>query len=1088
MISVGYHFFDILDYQKKYAYDLLLKQAQISGINIEKRVLEFEEDVKFRMASIDLEKLLLEDYPVDRTIREIQHFYSKYQMFLLEIRFCDEKQYRALKKDKNNYFYLSDLSARSTKMLTEFFPTKEFVGKEILYTYPLLKDGVVKINIEFIIDPVNLMREEMQYHYIGKNSWNWIIDKDANILAVKFSEIISDSLSFIPEKLQEVANQVTNNYEGKIEHNALFQKYRNLLSAFYPVTILGGKYGILFSVDRNDYFYSISRHSQTIIFSFILIIAIVLSIFIWMIRNLHLSHKNLIDSERRWSFAVDGSGLGLWDWNFIDDSVFYSKQWKAMLGYEDDELSNRLDEWEKRVHPDDMTQVQKDLQAHLNGEKEIYLNEHRVLTKDGSYKWILDRGKIIERDEKGNAYRIIGTHTDITERKRNEQALLEINNALEDAVQSANAMAVEAEIANVAKSEFLANMSHEIRTPMNGVIGMINLLMDTNLDDEQHRYAEIVKSSGESLLTIINDILDLSKIEAGKLDLEECEFDLHALMHDLANAMIFRTGEKGLKLICSPKSNTPRWVIGDSGRIKQILINLLGNAVKFTTKGKVKVSCQLIEEENNLYQIEFNISDTGIGIPAEKQKNLFDKFTQADGSITRKFGGTGLGLAICRQLTEKMHGNISVESEEGKGSRFSFDIKVKKSTNQTSYFDTEPIKNKKIIIISDNPDNNEILSDYLNSWQNEFDISDKNTEALERMYGAWEIKNPYDILIYDMECQEIDSLTFFKILGNDEKFNSLKVLLIGSRENISNFGLMQPIFLSPPIDGLSIYEALLKTEENYKEIEKKTKTSVTSIRNQEKVRYNLLLVEDNLTNRIVAKSLLNKLGFLVDEAENGKIAIELLSKKEYHLVFMDVQMPLMDGVEATKIIRSGDESINSKVPIVAMTANAMKGDREECLNVGMDDYIPKPIEETEVRRVLNKYLKLNANSSISRKQTYIGEEKVRGPKIFNRNIIKSISMNDIHLAKEISEIFLLDIPKQIEILKEALAKEDFETAIIKAHTIKGASSNIGGERLKIVAEGLETKLKTEHYSGEIEDIISEFKKLKEVILKTYLIE
>ncbi|MEA3361113.1 MAG: PAS domain-containing protein, partial [Thermodesulfobacteriota bacterium] len=359
-----------------------------------------------------------------------------------------------------------------------------------------------------------------------------------------------------------------------------------------------------------------------------------------MNRNLEERTGELKTQKERLNNILEGTNVGTWEWNVKTGETIFNEKWANISGYTLKEISPiSIDTWTKFAHPDDLKKSEELLEKHFNGELDYYHFESRMKHKDGSWIWVLDRGKVITRDDNGKPLWVFGTHQDITQRKQAEQELLETNRQLEEATALANRMASEAEMANMAKSDFLANMSHEIRTPMNGVIGMIDLLLDTNLDDSQRMYAKTVKNSGNSLLTLINDILDFSKIEAGKLDLEEIDFDLRNLMDDFAATFVFKTEEKGLELICSTAPKVPSFVKGDPGRLRQILTNLAGNAVKFTDKGEVSVFCRLEEELEKSYKLHFSIKDTGIGISKENQTKLFSKFTQADGSTTRKFGG-----------------------------------------------------------------------------------------------------------------------------------------------------------------------------------------------------------------------------------------------------------------------------------------------------------------------------------------------------------------------------------------------------------------------------------------------------------------
>ena len=385
----------------------------------------------------------------------------------------------------------------------------------------------------------------------------------------------------------------------------------------------------------------------------------------------------LHESEERFRLAMDATADGLWDLDICTDKVYYSPAYYYMLGYELDESPLSNQKWQELIHPEDQ---EKAIQANLDcieNRIESFEIMFRMKTKTNDWKWILSRGKVVSRDADGKALRIVGTHVDITRQKQVEEEIREINIQLEESVARANTFAVQAEIASVAKSSFLANMSHEIRTPMNGVIGMTDLLLDSELTENQRHYAEILRSSGETLLLLINDILDFSKIEAGKMDLEMLDFDLLNLLDDFTLSMAVRAQEKGLELLCAADPGIPSRVRGDPGRLRQILTNLVGNAIKFTHHGEVAVRVNLMSELVGEAELRFSIRDTGIGIPAGKRELLFNKFSQLDTSTTRQFGGTGLGLAISKQLVELMGGQIGVESKEGLGSEFWFTVRLK---------------------------------------------------------------------------------------------------------------------------------------------------------------------------------------------------------------------------------------------------------------------------------------------------------------------------------------------------------------------------------------------------------------------------
>jgi PAS domain S-box-containing protein len=515
------------------------------------------------------------------------------------------------------------------------------------------------------------------------------------------------------------------------------------------------------------------------------------------------AQNELEDSQARWKYAIEGNGDGLWDWSLEDNSVFFSTNWKSMLGFKEDEIEGSLEEWDKRVHPDDKEQVYADITRHLEGNTPDYKNEHRVLTKDGTYIWILDRGKIIEFKEDASPKRMIGTHTDITESKRIQEELIKTKELAEEA--------------NKVKSEFLANMSHEIRTPLNGTIGLTEIVLNTELQPLQREYLEKSKASSQALLRIINDTLDYSKIEAGKLDIEMERFTFSSIIENIHNIFDHQTQEKKLKfLVENEEQYSSMNLLGDSLRVTQILVNLLGNAIKFTQEGYVKLAYKAFLENHKKIKFEFIIEDTGIGMNKNVIESLFNKFTQADTSTTRKFGGTGLGLAICKHLVELMGGTIRLESEEGKGSKFIFSITFS---------------------IDDSKDIPSHSDDYI--------------------------------------------------------------------------------------------------------------TKMGKIQNKK-----ILLVEDNKVNQLVVIGILEDFDIAIDIANNGQEAIDKHEVNAYDLVLMDLQMPVMNGFEATKAIRKTDDAI----PIISLSAAVMKEDIQKSNEAGVNYHLAKPINSKQLFEILVEFL------------------------------------------------------------------------------------------------------------------------------------
>ncbi len=576
--------------------------------------------------------------------------------------------------------------------------------------------------------------------------------------------------------------------------------------------------------------------------------------------------------------------------------------------------------------------------------------EVEILTGNGAVAEVWRKAVALQTTS-GEFLGILAYDRDITERKRVRKQLLRAKEA--------------AEAASVAKGEFLANMSHEIRTPMNGIIGMTGLLLETPLTAEQREYTDIVRASADSLLQIVNDILDFSKIEARRLTLEIIDFDLRTSVEEICDLMAQRVYDKGLEFSCLVRPDVPSLLKGDPGRLRQILLNLAGNAVKFTNQGEVFIEVTMDGQTAAHATLRFSVADTGIGISKEQLNSLFSPFSQADASTTRKYGGTGLGLVISKELAEIMGGRIGVESEQGKGSVFWFTAVLEKqpAKAETIAIASTGIRGERVLIVADNPTQRKVLSALLRSWRCRYAAAGDCDAALSLLHGAAGKGACFDLAILDYRMHGTDGRTLGQKIKADPILKETKLVMLtawgqrGDAAEVAAIGFSA--YLTKPIKGSQLYDCLVAVLGNTAGPPGDqglghlvTRHSLAEIRR----RMRILVVEDNTVNQKLALRLLEKLGCRADAVANGKEAIKALEMVPYDVVFMDVQMPEMDGYEATKVIRDPHSRVrNHGVPIIAMTAHAMKGDRERCIEAGMDDYISKPIRSEKLQGVIEKF-------------------------------------------------------------------------------------------------------------------------------------
>ncbi len=804
------------------------------------------------------------------------------------------------------------------------------------------------------------------------------------------------------------------------------------------------------------------------------------------------SHKQLestLKQERqRLAGIIKGTNVGTWEWNVQTGQTIIGERWAEMIGYTLDELAPvSIDTWMRFVHPDDGKIGRMLLERHFSGELDYYECECRVRHKEGRWIWVLDGGCLASRTADGKPLLMCGTHQDITARKHAEEALREINAALAMQSAAAREIAEEAQRANAAKSEFLANMSHEIRTPMNGVIGMIGLLLETELTQEQRRYAEAVRVSGESLLSLINDILDFSKIEAGKVTLEILDFDLRVLLDDVATMMGLRAEEKQLELIHSMAPDVPSRVRGDAGRLRQILVNLAGNALKFTSTGEVRVQVSLEQETSREVSLRFSVQDTGIGIPTDRLGLLFEKFTQVDASTTRKYGGTGLGLAISKQLAEMMGGQIGAQSEEGRGSEFWFTTRLEKQPGAADWQRRLPqgLGSGRVLVADDNPKIREVLVAQIAAWHMPTAQAADGPAAVRLLYESLESGDLFRVLLVDMQMSGMDGEALARIVRCEKRFAGVGLVMMTTAGRRWDESRLKAVGFSAqlvkPVQQAALIDCLVTPPDGGTTPHRPpvTRHSLSDLR---RTGARVLLAEDNLTNQQVALGILRKLGLEADVVANGREAIEALRNIPYHLVLMDVQMPEVDGLDATRTVRAAGRG-NSAIPIIAMTACAMEQDRKRCLEAGMDDYIAKPVTPESLARIVEKWLaRLEPSDAGSQPTSVLAANS--NAVVFDGDAFLKRVMGDRPLAREVVNGFLGDIPKQIESLKSYLQAGDARGAERQAHTIKGAAAAVSGDVLRDLALKLEEASKAGDLgtvTASLEELTDQFARLKKAM-------
>ncbi|MFP4023584.1 MAG: response regulator [Thiohalospira sp.] len=923
LVANIYYGLHIYKQQLDFHTNMLLNQTEICGWEIEQSGYEFENEINYIVFSSDLAHFFEDEENREMKIKKLELFYFKFQKLIKNIKLVDNnKNVFSLFKDKTNHF-ISDyyISQKQTELRDR---EGIFKNNDETYTYllPVFFENNTVLNILIKVDIDHYINSVFENYYMEKTLWQGLIDMNGDIISNNLSR---DTIKI--EKLEHIINELNNGFNGSIRQKVTANNQTGeYLSTYYPIRILGNDLGIIFSLETKIIIDSVIKNSFIISFSTFFVLIFIIILFIIFIKRKNLEQSKIKQSEEAMKQMLESLPIGIM--TLDDERVVKSVNNTAMKIFG----LQKADE--------------------LTGKK---LTDQFLVSRNfqdsESFSYSENLNQYVYYDDNDNEVIIYKKEIPLTVdgEKLSLEAFIDIT-----PIEIARKREV---AANKAKSEFLAKMSHEIRTPLNGIIGMANTLEKLNLDDKQADAVNIILKSADLLLSIINDILDFSKIEAGKMIIEETPYKVREEIEATISLFKPKAEEKNIELLANINSNVPNNVIGDPFRLKQVISNLIGNAIKFTYEGKIILSAKLEKKHNGYITLLFSIEDTGIGIPKEKLKDIFASFSQADGSTTRKFGGTGLGITISKQLVELMGGEIWVESPSSisydpqySGSKFSFTIQVYSNEKLKKEIDFSSIKDYNdinVLIINNKPDEERNLIQSFESFGTTNEVITPKEDPIGKIEAGLKDKGKRYHLVMIKDNADFSGIQFSRKLFEKGISDKSILAVVSSNDQPGNYVKCKmngvDYYLIKPYEASEVFEIL---QDNFPAL--KFEGKVLPELNKLKKDINILLAEDNIINQRVAQTIFKNLGYEITIAQNGKDCVEKVKENKFDIIFMDIMMPEKDGLEATAEIRS----MGYQIPIIAMTANAREEDKTQAFDSGMNYYLAKPVRIEEIKEVL----------------------------------------------------------------------------------------------------------------------------------------